>query len=97
MENRTTIVEMFHALRDTQIDLADSIVQLARLVIGSLLLLLCTLGIMLYQWISHALLAPLCIGLLVVALAGICWAWFALPSDIDELISDSAVREFEEK
>jgi protein-S-isoprenylcysteine O-methyltransferase Ste14 len=93
----TNLLEMFHALRDTQVDLADSIIQIARLVIGCLLLLIGTLGLMLFQWLNHSMLPYLCAGLLTLAIAGICWAWFALPSEIDELFEPTAPAEFGEK
>lgn len=97
MDNQITLAEMFYTIRDTQLDLADSVVQLGRILIGILLLNGCAFALMLYQWVSHSMLAPICAALLVTTLAAVFWTWYALPEDIDEALGHENILEFLDK
>lgn len=97
MGNKTTDAEVFYALQQGLFEVAQSIVQLSKLILASFALTLCAFGLMLFQWVNHSLLAPICAGLVVTTIVALFWCWFALPEDLTELFERIEVPKLSEK
>jgi hypothetical protein len=97
MENKTTYADLFRALQHAQHELAETLVNLGRLLLINTILVLLTGGLMLYQFIGHVSLVPWITALIVTTAAAAIWIWLSLPEDIAELFEGIDVPELPEK